>query len=302
MKKMTALFAGMLLAAVFTAPEAAAQQRIDETKAAPADARVSITNIAGSVKVTGWDRSEVSITGTLGEDVERLEFTSEGGRVEIEVVIPKNQSSGWGRRYEYSSDLEVRVPVGASVEAKCVSAGILVQGVQGDLSLDSVSGDVRVAGTSGRVRAGSISGDVELGTVTGSLRAKSVSGRVNVQEVRGTFMVSTVSGDATVSGRDIREGIFKSLSGSIRFDGTLTPDATLELESHSGGIDLALPADISARFDVSTFSGRIENEFGPQAERSSKYGPGWELEFTTGDGKARVYIESFSANVEIRKK
>lgn len=302
MKRIIGLFAVTLLTAAAAAMPATAQQRVAETKAAPADARVSITNLAGSVKVTGWDRSEVSITGTLGEDVERLDFTSDGGRVEIEVVIPEDRTSGWGRRHRYASDVEIRIPASASVEVKCVSAGIMVQGAEGDLTLESVSGDVRVAGESGRVRASSISGDVELDTVTGSLRAKSVSGRVNVREVRGSFVVNTVSGDGTVSGQDIREGIFKSLSGSIRFDGTLAADATLELQSHSGKIDLALPADVSARFDVTTFSGTIENEFGPEAERTSRYGPGWELEFTTGGGGAQVYIEAFSAGVDIRKK
>lgn len=302
MKRIACIFAIAALTIAGVSGAALAQQQVDETKAAPADARVSINNLAGSISVTGWDRDEVSVTGTLGADVERLDFTSEGNRVEIEVVLPEDLESGWGKQYEFSSELEIRVPVGASVEAKGVSAGITVQRVRGDLSLESVSGDVRVPGESGRVRAGSISGDVEVGTVTGSLRAESVSGRVNVREVRGNFMVKTVSGDATVTGRDIRQGVFQSVSGTVRFNGALAQDATLELESHSGGIDVLLPADISARFDVSTFSGKISNEFGPQAERTSEYAPGWELDFSTGDGNARIYIQAFSANVDIRKK
>ena len=44
------------------------------------------TNIAGSVKARGWDRSEVSLTGTMSEGIERLEFESDGRNVTIEVI------------------------------------------------------------------------------------------------------------------------------------------------------------------------------------------------------------------------
>ena len=52
-------------------------------------------------------------------------------------------------------------------------------------------------------------------------------------------------------------------------------------------------------FEVETFSGRIKNAFGPEAERTSEYAPGQELRFTTGGGDASVEVESFSGTVEI---
>jgi len=47
---------------------------------APADAtgHVEISNTAGSVEVSGWARNEVEVTGTLGDGVERLEFSRAG--------------------------------------------------------------------------------------------------------------------------------------------------------------------------------------------------------------------------------
>ena len=40
--------------------------------------------------------------------------------------------------------------------------------------------------------------------------------------------------------------------------------------------------------DVDTFNGRIRNCFGPKAERTSRYAPGWGLSFAEGDGDGRV--------------
>jgi hypothetical protein len=38
---------------------ASAQTPVDKSRPAAADGKVSIENMAGSVKVTGWDRAEV---------------------------------------------------------------------------------------------------------------------------------------------------------------------------------------------------------------------------------------------------
>ena len=75
-----------------------------------------------------------------------------------------------------------------------------------------------------------------------------------------------------------------------------------EFETHSGNITLNLSRGVSARFEIETFSGDIENDFGQEPERTSEYGPGMELSFETGGGKARVEASSFSGAVEIRKK
>src|SRR5450755_3699573 len=69
---------------------AAAQQKVDARKNAAADARVEIDNPAGSIRVTGWDRSEVSVTGDLGVGASGLDFTGSGSRVRIGVDTERN--------------------------------------------------------------------------------------------------------------------------------------------------------------------------------------------------------------------
>ena len=64
MKKLTAI----ALAILFAAPVAA--EEVDRTLDAASDGTVHVSNIAGSVAVDGWNRSEVRVEGTLGRDVE----------------------------------------------------------------------------------------------------------------------------------------------------------------------------------------------------------------------------------------
>ena len=43
---------------------AAAQERVNQTRPAPPDGVVQIENAAGSVRVIGWERAEVAVSGT----------------------------------------------------------------------------------------------------------------------------------------------------------------------------------------------------------------------------------------------
>ena len=81
----------------------------------------------------------------------------------------------------------------------------------------------------------------------------------------------------------------------------MTPDAEVDISNHSGTVDFALKGLQAGDFDVSTFSGDIESDFGGSAERTSKYAPGEEYHYTVGSGGPRISIEAFSGSVRLRK-
>lgn len=282
-------------------PAARAQERVNETRPAAADGTVRVNNLAGSVRVTGWARNEVQVQGTLGKDVERLDFTSEGGRVEIKVVLPETER-GRNRRIEASSELEIRVPAGSRVSVRTISADISVQQITGDLTLNSVSGSIEMPGKSGRIAAETISGDVTVDDNAGPLKINAVSGRVSVRNSTGRVEVSTISGGIGVTAHALSDGDLQSLSGNVSLEADLTPEANLEMVSHSGTVDVYLPSGVSAAFRAESFSGSINNDFGPKAERTRQWGPGYELTFTNGEGGAHVTIKTFSGTVNIKKK
>jgi DUF4097 and DUF4098 domain-containing protein YvlB len=287
----------LLMAIALAAGGVWAGESVDVTKSASATPTVEIENLAGSVKIHGWDREEIKVTGVLGDDTDGLDFSGSNDNFDIEVEIPDS----YGRRHrDLDSDLEIWLPAGSSLAIETVSASIRVSGVNGRLELESVSGEVTVDGAPTSADVETVSGSIELSGSETLAIAESVSGKIELSGVAGRVEAATVSGSIRVEASDIEQGEFEAVSGSVRFTGALSPGARLSAESHSGSVVLNLPADTSARFQVETFSGGINNGFGGgEAERTSRYAPGKRLDFTIGSGDAQVRVESFSGSVTL---
>jgi DUF4097 and DUF4098 domain-containing protein YvlB len=286
------------LALLAGGPAALAGTPINERAAADPTGHVEISNIAGSVVVTGWSRAEVEVTGELGKGAERLEFSRAGKLTRVKVIMP-NRSS----RAE-STDLIVKVPVGSSVAVNTVSADVRVQGVKGAQRLQSVSGDVETESAAEDVECKTVSGNVK---VTGSgerslLTVTTVSGDAQVQRVAGEVNGNTVSGDFTIAMGDTARSRLRSTSGDLGIRGRLVPDARLDFESISGDIRLDLEGPVGAEFDVSSFNGDIRNCFGPKPVRTSQYAPGSELRFREGQGSARVRLKTLNGDINLCNK
>ena len=59
---------------------AVADEQVNKTIDASPDGYVEIYNTSGSIEVTGWDRDEIEIKGTLGDSVEELVVERDGNR------------------------------------------------------------------------------------------------------------------------------------------------------------------------------------------------------------------------------
>ena len=46
----------------------AAPQQISQSGTVDADVDVEVYNVAGSVRISGWDRNEIQVEGSLGEE------------------------------------------------------------------------------------------------------------------------------------------------------------------------------------------------------------------------------------------
>jgi DUF4097 and DUF4098 domain-containing protein YvlB len=271
---------------------------VNETRPADPKGEVVIENVAGSVTIAGWDRNEVSVTGTICEAC-KLEVDGEGDRIKVRVKSPEHQHHS-GK--EDGSQITVHLPQGSQVSCSTVSAGQDVSGVKGDLELQAVSGGIKVRGNPGRIEAQTVAGDIDIEAVTRRLEASVVSGDVRIRGAEGEAEAAAVSGNIEIAGGTFRSVEASAVSGDVLFDGGLEKEARCELNSHSGKVEMRVPADLSADFSVETFSGEIRNDFGQSAIKSSEYGPGKELQFTLGSGSARIELNSFSGEVVIQKR
>ena len=76
-------------------------------------------------------------------------------------------------------------------------------------------------------------------------------------------------------------------------------DASFDVETVSGDLSLRAASDKGYRYEVTTFSGDIENCFDAEAVETSRHGPGSRLAGTRGEGGASLRLKTMSGNVEL---
>jgi len=276
---------------------AAFAEDVNEIMDADSDGIVMISNVAGSVEVQGWSRSQVEVTGEIGSRVEELIFERDGDEIIIKVKVPRNSNGG------ISSDLVVNIPEASSLQVNAVSADIEVSDVHGEQQLDSVSGDVTTTAHAADIELGSVSGDIEVQGDNQSIRSRmsTVSGDVDADSLAGEVMAESVSGDVSIVNGSFQRAAMETVNGDIVFHAQLLDDGRLDAETINGSVDIDFNGDVSARFDIETFNGSIRNCFGPDSVKTSKYAPGRELKFTEGDGSGRVTINTLNGSLRLCK-
>jgi len=291
-----------LLIALVSPPTFAAQQRVSQRGDVASDVTVEISNVAGSVRVTAWDRNEIEVSGTLGEGVSGLAFENDSDGVEIKVEVPRSRRRDPERRVG-DSHLEISVPRGATVEIDTLVASISVDGVAGGVRMESSAGSIVYAGDSLSIEADTAAGDIEINStaVGAEIDVEGVAGSVSVQFVAADVSAGALTGDLRILGGRLSDGDFESVSGLLYFEAQIDEGADVRFENFNGDVELLIPADTSADFDISSYSGSIETEFGFEGRSVERYTPEQVAEFTLGSGAADVEIETFAGNVKIRK-
>jgi len=273
-------------------------ENVNRTVDAADDGHVEVSNVSGTITIEGWNQSKVEVTGTIGRDVEELIVEPDGDEVVIKVKLPRGSSNA------SSANLHIKVPRGSSINVGTVSANIDVAGVSGEQSLHTVSGNVTTQAKGEDVSAESVSGDVRVSgdSSDSEIEASTVSGDVVLRRVAGKVAGESVSGSVEVKGGSIDRADLSTVNGEVNFEGELRDGGRLSIETVNGRVNVEFVGNLSAEIEVETFNGGIRNCFGPKAERTSKYTPGWELEFTEGDGDGRVDISTMNGRVTLCKK
>lgn len=273
-------------------------QRIDTTFAFSPTGIVDLGSVNGDIVINGWDRREARVQAHT--DRGRIEYEFTGSRLTMEHR--REGSSRRGRDSE-GTRYDVWVPRGARVLLRTTSGDLEARATGGEVEANSTSGDISVIDATGRIQVGTVSGEVVLEKIRGDVEASSVSGSVEARDLEGDLHLESTSGDINVSdarGRDVQ---LSTTSGDVSYIGAIDGTGRYEFRSHSGTIDLAIPAASSARFSVETFSGAIDSDFPITLQPGARgVGRPTRFDFTVGNGGPRVMAESFSGDVTIRKR
>ena len=291
----------LALCTALTSPVLLAATPIDQTRPLDPRGRIEIDNLKGRIQVRGWNRSEVKLGGTLGEGVERLVVEGSGDHLVVKVQYPK-QIGVWRSDRSGPTDLQLQVPLQASLDIESVSANIDVDGVAPQsLSVDTVSGDVVIAAAPGSADINSVSGDQRLTLNSRDVKVESVSGDIALRgRLGGEVHGETVSGQLSIdsNGMPLRDLQATTVSGDTTLNIALEDGARVKAETVSGDIRMQAPKSLSARLSAESFSGDLS---APDAKvRKEEYGPGSSLEQRYGSGAAEIRLETFSGDATLR--
>lgn len=206
MKKTFAISAFLIL--IFAASGAA--QDFHNSYTIRGGGQLSVSNISGTIKVTGYSGSTIDVkaykTGR-DKDLVKVEDTSAGDRVELRAWYPRDCNC------DATINFEVMVPVQVSYLQ----------------SFHSVSGNIEISGVRGNVKTASVSGDVTAKSIAGIVSASSVSGDVDAE-------ISSLEGTEDMK--------FNSVSGSVRVVAPAGLSANIEMSSLSGTLDTNFPISV----------------------------------------------------------
>jgi DUF4097 and DUF4098 domain-containing protein YvlB len=287
------------------------EEKFEKTVPLARDGKVVLSNTSGDIEITSWKQDQVKIEALKTSEASSLDkakenaqqvtidVAGEAGVVQISTKFPEHLGGFWGgSSINVSVSYKLKVPEKASVEVKSISGDIHLASIGGEAKVRSVSGDVGVLGAAG-VDVNLTSGDLTLENIVGDVYIKSVSGDIKVKSVKGSIELSSVSGDITL--KDVSEARTvsgKSISGDITYMGTIMPGGNYELKSHSGNVEMKIPANSAFDFEANTFSGVIDTDFA--IETMGKISPK-EIHGTVNKGGARIRMTTFSGNIDLKK-
>ncbi len=207
------------------------------TQAVPATARIVFDNSRGNLRITATEAAEIKVTGRRSirafdrseaekaNQQSKLEIVSEGGR----VVVRTNHDRARGAD-RLSSELEVAVPKGASIEARGQSGDFEVAGVQGSVNVTGSRGAIRLTNVGGNAR-------VEMGR-TEAVRVSGLRGDLTIDSGRGQDVeLENISGQVTITGSYSGSLEFRNLAKPLHFESRQTD---LRVEALPGQLNLDL--------------------------------------------------------------
>jgi len=247
---------------------------------------VNIISGGGSVALHSGSGRQVLATYTVHSDKIEVDQNSSADKQRVELrthALPGQQPTADQARVDY----DVTVPAGVSVNVSTTSAPITAEGLSGDIGLSSETGQITIHSVAkSYVRVRSMTAPVTLKDVTIS--------RVDIQSSGGAVQLNNVTGQRVAA---------STTSGNIEYRGDCSGGGDYVLTTHSGAIDMTLPATASVDLSARSTTGAVENAFPLQEKHHNSFvpQPGRSFAGTSNSGSSSVELQSFSGKIRVKK-
>ncbi len=271
-------------------------QHWEQTYPMTGPAHVTVDQIDGATRITGWDQPTVQVKASWpgeGRMEDRLEVRVNGN--EIILTVKPYRTGFLGLVHDSLLDLEIMVPTGSYAVVDAGSGPVTVENTMGPTEVDGGSGRVmlfRVASAqvdsgSGSVQAQQIAGKIEIETGSGRIDVEAIGGPANLETGSGSIAARRMAGglqaetgSGSIAAVDIHGHVMlETGSGSIHISRVVAP--SMEVETGSGALRMET---IDTRgLTLETGSGSVEVEL-------VRIHPGSGYEIETGSGRVTLAV------------
>lgn len=269
-----------------------AQGPVNRRQPLDPDGAVRITNLVGTVRVHGWAKDSIAVSGEVPRRTSGFYMGGDRKGVKLGVETPNDDVSKAD-----PATLEVWVPATARVRVKSARATVEVANITGTLDLSSTGGNITVSGIPRELTVETIDGHIRLEGAMMWLRARSAGGDITISGGAEDLVAASVGGALTVSGGTVRAARLETMTGAIAFAASIARGAVLDIGTHSGTVRVTLPKGSTPAVEATTVAAPIENGLTPQRP-VARGESGRELSLTLG-GDARLTIRSFKGPVSL---
>ncbi len=211
--------------------------------------RFSISNVNGSITITGGSGNTVEIVATKKaknqQDLDEIEIEISYSASEIVVETELGDSDGW---FSHGSSgqvkYEIAVPSGTTLDSvETVNGDVIISGVTGKVVAESVNGDLDIIGLEGDVRLSTVNGGInasfEKCEGEQRIKAETVNGRVTIvlpEDADVQVSADTLNGG--INGRDFGLETDKGFVGSDLNGNIGNGSARLNIDTVNGSIKI----------------------------------------------------------------
>lgn len=246
-------------------------------------ASVSVSNDLGPVTVHAGPSNQVLVVANLRSNQVELDPTQSGSRIDLHTHYLKQQLSGDAARVDY----DVTVPSDCTVIVHASTGPIVIERLRGDVTAegDAANIDVKDA-ANGHVHLRTVKGTVNLSNVT--------NGHVEISSLSGPVTLTNVSGQRVE---------INTTTGKVTYRGDFANNGDYEITTHSGDIEIFMPANASTDISLRSVTGKVENDFPFQPKQHTSFSTATGRSFagTSNQGGSSVVLRSFSGTIRVKK-
>jgi hypothetical protein len=238
----------------------------------------------------------------------RVEWKAEGGLLivneiagsvytrpgEKDTLQVRGLKTGYGRSMDDARAEAERIDLAISAPADRIEIATKLPKSYADHPAGFIDYQVH-APAAAQLRLKTVSGEINAAKFDGAVTAESFSGSVKVKSVKGPVSVRTTVGDIEIAGcpETVHAG---SVAGGITFEADKLASQTVTLETKSGAVTVRVAEGISATFEVSTVTGKVDTSMARLRATDDREGA---KIFKSGKGETTVKIATVSGKITI---